>query len=1150
MRPKPSTRDTRSSIKDKGVVTKDEVEVGDGLSSPGAPNDKPSSAVEVNFPTEAKDATNNEDKKMPAIEKDKASHGAKANKINQEDDSALQTSISPDTNLPSGLDVIAHAAANVDVQVRTDKVIVIDDVPEVRAVSVSSIDSSVYSFSGAKELYVPFEETINKTLTAKQRVQESLSRQRKLLKTYNKSFENGLMEMPLLHFQNWFFGLRFANAVMHPKESNLTTWHFRVIAIDPSSDGYKHSPVIATNLPKFQKMVTAFYENLFAPSKEILMKIERAVANDKTIMIAAVRLHPSAKADQTFCTYVKKLIVVAAVSYEMYPNPTTALATDVFVSLMGVASSAVPHPTAIHSWRRNGIGIFLFVQVIKRCASMKANAKQISIFLQCQEASSLHFYSMIGFHKINSHSEDGFDLLPKHMQMNLKSLRPNDPGHNSGFIFYDKDSDLKPSFLMHLRPGGLRHHEEEIDLELEAQKSVFWFRYPAPRLQDGKRMEYLPKDFHDAFLGLPLLQNLLPKKSEFTTLLPPASLPIKGEISLLNRIEHSKAKGTKWMASGEMDLMLSILSSDGRYEDLAYILPYTLSATVRACYQKHCLYQEVVNLLNENKQVPPDELDKLILQRFKASRQTIHAEYLEHTKHLLKNVIVPNLGMLEKKILVFPSNMKDAHWTVTFVFNASYIQHDIDAEVESGWLQPCFFRYCSLVTDGSRYTSTAEGIPWFLNFCYSYELHERTKQHSTDPMKWFAPFGSSSEEFLLGTRNFPALRLCNRNHLPHQKDGFNCGIGACAGIAIILRNFLKNENIASFLVGTSRRDKESMIFLKDEKKHEHYMLFPDNFFEPVPTKIDLVWGNYLDCLREEWFVLFDRLAHLQYVTLPQRINRQNAVDPVFHATLKALTWPDKEERAKRLKVPRKKTITRVASIETDLPRVGPSLSGVSTLPQISQTQDSMDVHMEGIDADLNMEGIDADLNAANDNDPKNVTIIRTDVDNKELIGGTFTSGDGSSSLPYTKALIKDPEELKPVRLHMTIKKRKGDLLERLKLNRVKFSDDEEDAINAKDDPENQFYEIDEPVKKQKFSTQTTKTIEAFRQKYRTMLEDEDEDVQAITPEFTAALDEFIATSLAKWKWSSDAEHKANIKEWADKMKEKDCSTEKRPTSSV
>jgi hypothetical protein len=69
MRPKSSTRDTRSSIKNEGVVTKDEVEVGDGLSLPGAPNNKLSSAVEVNYRTEAKDATNNEDKKMPAIVK-------------------------------------------------------------------------------------------------------------------------------------------------------------------------------------------------------------------------------------------------------------------------------------------------------------------------------------------------------------------------------------------------------------------------------------------------------------------------------------------------------------------------------------------------------------------------------------------------------------------------------------------------------------------------------------------------------------------------------------------------------------------------------------------------------------------------------------------------------------------------------------------------------------------------------------------------------------------------------------------------------------------------------------------------------------------------------------------------------------------------
>ena len=52
-------------------------------------------------------------------------------------------------------------------------------------------------------------------------------------------------------------------------------------------------------------------------------------------------------------------------------------------------------------------------------------------------------------------------------------------------------------------------------------------------------------------------------------------------------------------------------------------------------------------------------------------------------------------------------------------------------------------------------------------------------------------------------------------------------------------------------------------------------------------------------------------------------------------------------------------------------------------------------------------------------------------------------------------------------------------------------------------------------------------------------------MQAITPEFTAALDNVIAKSFAKWKWSSDEDHEAEIKEWANKMKQKDCSTEKR-----
>jgi hypothetical protein len=130
-------------------------------------------------------------------------------------------------------------------------------------------------------------------------------------------------------------------------------------------------------------------------------------------------------------------------------------------------------------------------------------------------------------------------------------------------------------------------------------------------------------------------------------------------------------------------------------------------------------------------------------------------------------------------------------------------------------------------------------------------------------MKWNAPCGSSSEERMLGTRNFPALRLCNRSHLPHQKDS---GVGACAGIAFILRNFLQNKDKVSWFDSRSRRGKHSMVFLKDETTHKIYNVFLEDFFERVPREDDLVWGNYLDCFREEWFAVFDRLAYLQFLT--------------------------------------------------------------------------------------------------------------------------------------------------------------------------------------------------------------------------------------------------------------------------------------------
>jgi hypothetical protein len=128
---------------------------------------------------------------------------------------------------------------------------------------------------------------------------------------------------------------------------------------------------------------------------------------------------------------------------------------------------------------------------------------------------------------------------------------------------------------------------------------------------------------------------------------------------------------------------------------------------------------------------------------------------LEKTKFILRKVVIPNLGMLQKKVLVFPTCEGENHWSVTFVFNASLIEQNLDEESDVGLLQPCFFRYCGMFPSGNRETSCSHGIPWLLNLCYSYELHENSIEKPSGDMKWYFPYGDHSAELPLGTSNFP-----------------------------------------------------------------------------------------------------------------------------------------------------------------------------------------------------------------------------------------------------------------------------------------------------------------------------------------------------------------------------------------------------------
>ncbi len=154
---------------------------------------------------------------------------------------------------------------------------------------------------------------------------------------------------------------------------------------------------------------------------------------------------------------------------------------------------------------------------------------------------------------------------------------------------------------------------------------------------------------------------------------------------------------------------------------------------------------------------------------------------------------------------------------------------------------------------------------------------------------------------------------------------------------------------------------------------------------------------------------------------------------------------------------------------------------------------------------------------------------------------------------FTITKLEDLFLLSPVKIHVKtpIKKRKhGELLRRLHLDDILFQD-EDDPSSKKGKPKtdneensDDYQMLSEEAKRQKVSTQSTATIEAFYHKYHATPA-ADNTIITIDKTFKRDLAKFVADSYEKWNWSSEANHQKTIADWAKKMKAKDCSDSKK-----
>jgi hypothetical protein len=173
-------------------------------------------------------------------------------------------------------------------------------------------------------------------------------------------------------------------------------------------------------------------------------------------------------------------------------------------------------------------------------------------------------------------------------------------------------------------------------------------------------------------------------------------------------------------------------------------------------------------------------------------------------------------------------------------------------------------------TTGSRNVKTSPGLLWFLNLAFCHANCRVVNRERVVQMDWETSFGTKVEGSLLGTKAFPSLRLTVVDVLPKQtsEDEYNCGIGAVAAIGIMLRDVIginQDDNIKFATIFSQK----ALIVSFCKTTGEYVCSFPEDTFQrlPPPHEMSVFGKTYLALLKEQWIILFDRLACLYHDTL-------------------------------------------------------------------------------------------------------------------------------------------------------------------------------------------------------------------------------------------------------------------------------------------
>ena len=144
-------------------------------------------------------------------------------------------------------------------------------------------------------------------------------------------------------------------------------------------------------------------------------------------------------------------------------------------------------------------------------------------------------------------------------------------------------------------------------------------------------------------IGLPLIKALF--KEDFCNSLPGDALQIKGDMLVMRWLLHSIEEGTAWMITSKMNLMMSVLLVDGRYEERVFIVPITITPLIKEdAFIIFCLYMKILRPKaakgdSDDETYRNANIDDIITQKHGKDLNSIQVQYLNGMNYLAEHVV-------------------------------------------------------------------------------------------------------------------------------------------------------------------------------------------------------------------------------------------------------------------------------------------------------------------------------------------------------------------------------------------------------------------------------------------------------------------------------------------------------------------------------